>query len=50
MHQQFSFFAAIKPSTKRLQSAAAVDPTARNVIVARAVSNTLQQCVGEFVK
>lgn len=29
---------------------AAVDPTARNVIVARAVSNTLQQCVGEFVK
>jgi len=35
---------------KRLQSAAAVDPTARNVIVARAVSNTLQQCVGEFVK
>lgn len=55
MHQQFSFFAAIRPSTKRLaikhlQSAAAVDPTARNVIVARAVSNTLQQCVGEFVK
>ena len=66
MHQQFSFFAAfsfftaIKPSTKRLatkrlatkhlRSAAAVDPTARNVIVARAVSNTLQQCVGEFVK
>ena len=61
MHQQFSFFAAfsfftaIKPSTKRLatkrlQSAAAVDPTARKVIVARAVSNTLQQCVGEFVK
>ena len=29
---------------------AAVDPTARNAIVARAVSNTLQQCVGEFVK
>ena len=29
---------------------AAVDPAARNVIVARAVSNTLQQCVGEFVK
>jgi len=29
---------------------AAVDPTARNVIVTRAVSNTLQQCVGEFVK
>ena len=29
---------------------AAVDPTARKVIVARAVSNTLQQCVGEFVK
>lgn len=29
---------------------AAVDPTTRNVIVARAVSNTLQQCVGEFVK
>ena len=29
---------------------AAVDPTAHNVIVARAVSNTLQQCVGEFVK
>lgn len=29
---------------------AAVDPTARNVIVARSVSNTLQQCVGEFVK
>lgn len=29
---------------------AAVDPTARNVIVARAVSNTLQQCVGEFIK
>lgn len=55
MHQQFSFFAAIRPSTKRLttkrlQSAAAVDPTARKVIVARAVSNTLQQCVGEFVK
>lgn len=60
MHQQFSFFAAIKLSTKRLAikrqatkrigSAAAVDPTARNVIVARAVSNTLQQCVGEFVK
>ncbi len=55
MHQQFSFFAAIRPSTKRLaikrlQSAAAVDPTARNVIVARAVSNTFQQCVGEFVK
>jgi len=54
MHQQFSFFAAIKPSkrlaTKRIGSAAAVDPTARNVIVARAVSNTLQQCVGEFVK
>ncbi len=55
MHQQFSFFAAIRPSTKRLaikhlRSAAAVDPAARNVIVARAVSNTLQQCVGEFVK
>ena len=54
MHQQFFFFAAIKPSkrlaNKRLRSAAAVDPTARNVIVARAVSNTLQQCVGEFVK